>query len=622
MASLAGNVFCVVLLLTIPGVAVANDPTARGARAELDAAFQQRLDVLANKCAELGLADQAEQTRNWCVQRDGNRQYAFLASNDDAAKPAANAPQLVHQWHAKFMAFRREYAAELWESTEASVLAGRGAEAYRMAHEVLYHDPEHAAARRLLGYRRVGQRWALDGAATRTIAGRVEHPDFGWRRNRYWRVESPHFRITTNANPKVAREMAARLEDLFVVWRQVFFLYWSTPQELRQQLKGTSFRPEIYDKHDIVLFRDRDEYLARLSPYEPQIELTLGYYSKDRQTALFYAADPSLISTWYHETTHQLFQECGPAVAAPGEDANFWIVEGAALYMESLALQPGYATLGGFESARLQYARARRLTGDFVLPFAEIVTLGREPLQQHPDLRKLYSRATGGAHLLMDFQQGRYRDALVKYLTLVYLGRDSADTLSQLTETTYEQLDADYVEFLNVSDRDLEQLPIADTPMRQLWLAGTDVTDRGLSELEKHDLRQIEWLDFSSTRIGDPGIASVRGATSLRRLYVGATAISDLAMETIRRLPQIEELDLSQTAITDAGLSHLETMSRLKLLWLTGTPITDAAIARLGQLERLERLDVRGTNVTNEACQRLREKRPRLELITDFPDSL
>jgi hypothetical protein len=48
----------------------------------------------------------------------------------------------------------------------------------------------------------------------------------------------------------------------------------------------------------------------------------------------FYAGDTSVYPTWYHEATHQLFQEGVPGVTRqPGENQNFWAIEAAALYM-------------------------------------------------------------------------------------------------------------------------------------------------------------------------------------------------------------------------------------------------------------------------------------------------
>ena len=62
----------------------------------------------------------------------------------------------------------------------------------------------------------------------------------------------------------------------------------------------------------------------------------------------------------------------------------------------------------------------------------------------------LYSQAAGMASFLIHDDGGRYRDALVAYLTDVYSGRDEADTLSRLTGVSYAELDKQYRAFMRV----------------------------------------------------------------------------------------------------------------------------------------------------------------------------
>ena len=45
--------------------------------------------------------------------------------------------------------------------------------------------------------------------------------------------------------------------------------------------------------------------------------------------------------TMYHKATHQLFQESRPVSPEVGHRANFWIIEGIAMYMESLPRKTG-----------------------------------------------------------------------------------------------------------------------------------------------------------------------------------------------------------------------------------------------------------------------------------------
>jgi hypothetical protein len=414
--------------------------------------------------------------------------------------------------------------------------------------------------------------------------------------------------------------MATRLEDFLVVWRQSFFRFWNSPEALRGQFRSGDVRRSPYDKHDVVIFRDRDEYVAQLGRHEPQIAVTLGYYSKGRRTSFFYHGEAPLAPTWYHETTHQLLQESGTSIHDPGERANCWIVEGVALYVESLATHPDYVTLGGFDAERLQYARARRLSGDFFLPLTEMVRLGRVDLQRHPDLRKLYSQATGYAHLLMDHDQGRHRGALVDYLSRVYLGRDTETTLAELTGMTWDDLDSAYVDFLQVRDRDLAGLATSGTPPTGLWLGTTAVTDAGMKHLARTDLSQLQWLDLSATKVSDAGFESLGEAQSLRRLYLASTNISDRSTETIGRFRRLEELDLSGTDVTDGGLASLESLEELKILWLADTDIGDDALASLQKLDALQQLDISRTAISGGGRRRLQRGLPHLKFVDSLVD--
>ena len=162
--------------------------------------------------------------------------------------------------------------------------------------------------------------------------------------------------------------LAHTLEELQAVWRQCFFPLWSDRSALQRAWTGGSLRPPRRHLHQVVLFRNRQDYLDYLRTIEPQAQLTLGYYHAPSRTAYFFSGEASLAASWRHEATHQLLHEClsaGPHVA---DDANIWMVEGVAVYMESLRTCQGYRTLGGLDADRLQYARYRALREDFYLP--------------------------------------------------------------------------------------------------------------------------------------------------------------------------------------------------------------------------------------------------------------
>src|SRR5262249_25561269 len=133
--------------------------------------------------------------------------------------------------------------------------------------------------------------------------------------------------------------------------------------------------------HHVVYFHDKQQYIAALEAAQPQIEMSIGFYSDSAHTAYLYASDDAYAGTLYHEETHQLFHEMLSGAHDPGRKNNFWIVEGIACYMESLAAhrllddEPygSYITLGGENGGRVPAARKRLLDDGFYVPFRELV---------------------------------------------------------------------------------------------------------------------------------------------------------------------------------------------------------------------------------------------------------
>src|SRR5690606_19745302 len=128
--------------------------------------------------------------------------------------------------------------------------------------------------------------------------------------------------------------------------------------------------------------------------------------------------------TLYHEASHQLFSESKDVAPHIGLRGNFWIVEGIACYMESFAEHDDFDTLGGTASPRLEAARYRAQEDNFYVPLEQLVQYGMHDLQRDRRIAMLYSQAAGLSHFLMHFDGGRYRDALLNYLSAVYAAED------------------------------------------------------------------------------------------------------------------------------------------------------------------------------------------------------
>jgi len=447
----------------------------------------------------------AEAAPDWRPNVPSSGSLLFIAA--DQYTPAGQEDQ-------RYREARNEYADQLFDLAKRAADAGQLSLAFQWATEAVRENPDHADARRVLGYEQRDGAWLTGYGLRMADAGKTWHAKFGWidaadaarynagerlvggrwlsaaddaarRRDMKhgWQVRTDHFAVTTNHSLEAAAELAARLERLHQVWRQLFAGFYLSEREVRELFAGRRQPRKRSRPFRVYYHRDSEQYAAELRRRQPRIAETLGIYFDDRREAHFFADDvaaggsPAVDSTGgppvatdqgeppvatatsgpplptlYHEAVHQLFQESRPAARRIGNDANFWIIEGVATYFETLSEhadpQAGlYFTVGQATAGRLPAARERLLDG-FYVPLAELVRMGKSDIQQHPEIAKLYSQAAGLSAFLMDAQQGRYREPLVRYLKAVYAGRDDEQSLADAASASYHELDAHYRRYI------------------------------------------------------------------------------------------------------------------------------------------------------------------------------
>ncbi|MGD9633810.1 MAG: DUF1570 domain-containing protein [Pirellulales bacterium] len=368
-----------------------------------------------------------------------------------------------------YHAARTEYADKLFELAKRAADAGQLSLAFEWATEAVRENPDHADARRALGYEQHDGHWLTPYAKRMILAGRHWDPNAGWiaaedaGKERPpgrdgWQVRTDNFLVVSNDSQQAAAELAARLERLYQIWRQLFAGFSYSDREVKQLFAGEREPRERHRPFRVVYHRDKQDYVHKLQRRQPRIAETLGiYFDADREAHFFAGDDTNVdsqnIATLYHEAVHQLFQETRPAARQVGRDANFWIVEGIATYFETLRehRDPAaglYYTIGESSAGRLPAARERLLVSGFYVPLDELTRLGKEPLQRFPELAKLYSQSAGLAAMLMDGDGGRYREPLVKYLIAVYAGRDDSASLAEAAGAMNSELDAAYRRYL------------------------------------------------------------------------------------------------------------------------------------------------------------------------------
>jgi hypothetical protein len=477
----------VLLALVWPGLFAAShalaaeelDQAARQLRAE----YAKALERLAVDCDRQGLKEQAARTRGWLSPRDPNKLYLpILARQPGGTALPEGAPAAVVAWDGQFTQLRHEQANALFELARKAVRVQRGGLGYELVMMALRENPDHEQVRRILGYRKLKGQWATLYEVRKQSGGQVFHPKFGWlpqsyvaryeRGQRYcggkwitaeddarlhaaiesgWDMETEHFRIRTNHSLAAGAELGVKLEELYHLWQQLFIRFYATQAQIVALFDGRARVQQIdLPRHRIVYFRDRDDYNRALRMALPNIGISTGVYRQGTATAYFFAGPDRDDRTIYHEATHQLFQESRPVAPNVGSRGNFWVIEGIAMYMESLRKEGDSYVLGGFDDPRMQAARYRLLDDKekLYVPLAEFCSYNAERLQSDPRIKALYSEAAGLTNFLVYYHGGCYRDALVNYLITVYAGRDTPDTLSQLTQTPYATLDGEYREFM------------------------------------------------------------------------------------------------------------------------------------------------------------------------------
>lgn len=528
------------------------------------------------------------------LQRSPNRNLLYLGAS---TIPSTASPELI-KLGKQFASRLVSLAAEALEEDEEL--------AYGLFCQALAFDPTNRA-NKVIGL-------SARQRDVKSSIAKTNHPKLPWKRGKYRRVYSEHFQIATNASAKAGEQLAERLEQLHQAWQQLFYSYWSRPGDLQVAWRRGRLLASKSLKHRVVLFQNREQYIAHLIPRQPRIEISLGFYDVDSHTSYFFADSDTGSATHLHEVTHQLFQEGKTATVRGSWESNFWVIEGIAMYMESLR-QPttgAVVEVGGFDAHRLQFARYRCLQEGFYLPLSELVTLGQSELQQDDRIRRIYSQSAGLAHFLMDGQNAKYRQGLLRYLKRIYEGRDRADSLAKLLPVPLPQLDEEYKEFLLVTDKELMATSVRPDSMIALCLGNTAVTDQALRAIPRQ--ANLEWLDVSRTDASSDGIAFALAGRKLRQLNLDGTKVDNTILHQLAKQQNLEELDLSNTAIDDEAIAALRGLSKLQLLWIDGTSVSDRSVPTLSSLSQLAELSIQQTKISAEGRARLRKALPGLTI--------
>jgi hypothetical protein len=490
-----------------------------------------------------------------------------------------------------------------------------GWEAYIRLWKAHHGDPANPIIRRYLGLP------LKEMAQVKQRPGRSAPRWLAWRGGSYSQFDTPHFVIYSRADAQTSRRVIEDLERCYWVWTQMFFPLWeahnqvvatfadlSEDQSITEYLQNQSARLGTRPKLRIVLFRSADEYRQTIDI--PGVERSTGFYSDEKKTTFLYAADTDDAATRRHELVHQLFREAtnsGLRRQMPAEDSGFWLIEGIAGYFESLHIGDGYATVGGWDSPRLQFARYRFfVTGDR-MPMNELRRDGRLAVQRRSDIARWYAHAIAQTHRLLDAGNVAQRRWIYQTLADQYRVKTDMDIVEGGSEHATSLLD-----FLSVDDEHIAANQV-ERQLTHLCLSGCPVTPTGLNQIppsmELHRLTLVgQSIDVDSVS------QLVPNPKSIQQLSLEGTAIDSTIAQLLGATENLRELDLSSTAVDDSVIRSIERASHLTTLWMTGTRVSDQSIATIRNMTSLKNVDLQRTKVTEQGIARLKTLKPDLNV--------
>lgn len=574
------------------------------------AQFALELERTAKVCGQFGLGDRERLTLRWLPPKRPDQALLYLPVDPSAWLPPAEAAerQVAEKWSDHFKQTRSRHAAYL--SGQLPELAEQNeSEAYRLLWRVQREDPDNQLSEQTLG-----NLLSALKVVPRVQRGRAAIEELGWSAGSYQRLQSPHFRVLTRADLATSRELALQLEQFYALWTQAFYAWWAPPGLLVKRLEGRASSWPRHEPIEVVLLSGREEYLRLLGVSENRIDVSVGYYNPEMKKSFFYP-DAKLKATLFHELTHQLLMEAtrlDPQVTA-GQAGGIWILEGIALYMESLQDQGGYWTLGGWESPRMQTARYRGIRDSYWPAWEDFTAASLETWKTDADVARLYTHAAGLSHLFMDGLTEQAQGDYLRTLAAVYQGELASEGLLTYLGADEALAQAAYRKFLQVTDEQLAMLRASGRQPRELVLCGSQLAQSSWHLLSGFE--ELAWLDLSFSNVTDDDLDwldTYSGAKALRRLSVEGTQCGTATLRRIARLPQLEELDLSGCQIGDQDLKLLAGNRSLRTLWLTQTQISEVGLETLASLPNLRTCDVTGTQVSKAAWQAFLQKHPQL----------
>ncbi|MEC9093875.1 MAG: hypothetical protein VX438_14290, partial [Planctomycetota bacterium] len=230
---------------------------------------RQALLNIAEKCKELGRNDLAEYTRSWVPQKDPARDYFYLLPTHRRTSVPELSGQTGQFWFKAFQNRRKAYSAELLRLARLANTRKDYSLAFQLLHECLFQDPENTVAQKILG---------ASSSPMKVRVNRYRQADRLLPGGSITKYETDHFVLYTTIDQEIAEKAIQNFEQWYGVWRQHFYSYWASATWMSRRFEADVKTPRRSKKFKVVLYPNRQEYLEKLKPTTPGIEVSLGYY--------------------------------------------------------------------------------------------------------------------------------------------------------------------------------------------------------------------------------------------------------------------------------------------------------------------------------------------------------
>lgn len=499
-----------VLALQVPPPPSTSSPS-KGLRAESRAILgreRAELEALAGRLKARGQGDAAAEVLARADPPplpDGSFRFVPLPAVIPAPAGLPVVAKAAPPWHSELRTIRTTTAKALFDLATRAV--SEGSKQYTLADEclraVLGRQPDHAEARRLLGYVPHEGGWATPYAVRELGKGKVLHPTFGWvwaswvphldqgelpapiatgqkvrwlpadqadalrsQWGRGWEISTEHFMIETNVPLSEVIAFGRQLEGFHDLFYALLADVIGDSSSLARRFQAqTPVEERPVQPHLVFYFATRDEYLDHvLRRHGPSYKETLGAYippkaGKGKRAPAYFFRDVegqlAASATLYHEVSHQLLFESGAPNAYQKNVGNYWVFEGMGTYFETVTEAPDRSLqFGGPVGPRIHEARKRLVDEGDIIPLAHLVRLDMNGLYRDEVKYLQYAEAMALTVFLMNARGGEYRDAFLEYFKDACRGRlrlHTGRSLESRLGVSYATLEAQLLNYLKTT---------------------------------------------------------------------------------------------------------------------------------------------------------------------------